>query len=522
MSSLPATGGAKHDRVAAAATGTVAFPPDFARRHAAAGRAAAGQRLSLPLSERRLVLSALDLIAFNGALVLTVALRPDYHVDARLLMQHTYWFGALSALWFLVAAAFDIYDLRTIGRLETSDFDIFKATLTASVVYLLIPYVTPRLPGSRLALAVFPVCAVAMTMAGRLLFNAVMARPALSRRVVIVGAGHAGRAAADAVLDWGDHAFHLLGFVHGGGTRSTDGPAARATAGVMGVMGEPLRQGRALPALGHWAALPDLAADLQISTLVLAVTDEIDGELLQSLTDCLEHGVEIIPMPVLYEQLTGCVPVQYIGQNWRVTMPLTHPGTRGLYPLMKRGMDIVLGSLGLLVLGVLLPFIALAISLDSPGPLFYRQRRLGKGGRLFTVYKFRSMVADAEPDGAHWAAERDPRVTRVGRMLRRAHIDEFPQFWNVFRGEMSAVGPRPERPEFVETLSRVIPFYRVRHAVKPGMAGWGLVRQGYGASTEDALVKLQYDLYYIKHQSLWLDLVILLKTLFETVTLRGR
>jgi lipopolysaccharide/colanic/teichoic acid biosynthesis glycosyltransferase len=132
------------------------------------------------------------------------------------------------------------------------------------------------------------------------------------------------------------------------------------------------------------------------------------------------------------------------------------------------------------------------------------------------------MIPDAEKDRPVWAKKDDPRVTRIGRLLRKTHVDEFPQFYNILKGEMSAVGPRPERPEFVEELAKEIPFYRIRHAVKPGMAGWGLVKQGYGASKEDALVKLQYDLYYIKHQSLWFDLIILIKTILDTLTLRGR
>jgi lipopolysaccharide/colanic/teichoic acid biosynthesis glycosyltransferase len=182
----------------------------------------------------------------------------------------------------------------------------------------------------------------------------------------------------------------------------------------------------------------------------------------------------------------------------------------------------VLSSLGLALLGLALPVIAAAIYLDSPGPIFYLQERVGQGGRPFQMYKFRSMVPDAERDRAMWASVDDPRVTRTGRLLRATHLDEFPQFVNILKGEMSAVGPRPERPEFVEDLAKEIPFYRVRHAVKPGMAGWGLVRQGYGSSAEDAMLKLEYDLYYIKHQSLWLDMVILLKTIVHTITFRGR
>ena len=227
-------------------------------------------------------------------------------------------------------------------------------------------------------------------------------------------------------------------------------------------------------------------------------------------------------MPVLYEQLTGRVPVEHVGSNWYVAMPIWHPGTGTLYPLLKRLMDIVLASLGLFFLGLAFPLIAAAIYLDSPGPIFYTQERVGKGGRRFRIYKFRTMVPDAEQGKAVWATTNDPRVTRVGRFLRRAHIDEFPQFLNILKGEMSAVGPRPERPEFVEELVQEIPFYRVRHAVKPGMAGWALVKYGYASSKEDALIRLQYDLYYIKHQSLWLDIVILLKTILDTITLQGR
>jgi lipopolysaccharide/colanic/teichoic acid biosynthesis glycosyltransferase len=189
---------------------------------------------------------------------------------------------------------------------------------------------------------------------------------------------------------------------------------------------------------------------------------------------------------------------------------------------MKRVSDVVLSSLGLVLLGLALPVIAAAIYLDSPGPIFYLQERVGQGGRRFRMYKFRSMVTDAEGEGAVWASKDDPRVTRIGRLLRAAHVDEFPQFVNILKGDMSAVGPRPERPEFVEELAEEIPFYRVRHAVKPGMAGWGLVKQGYGSSAEEAMLKLEYDLYYIKHQSLWLDMVILLKTMVHTVTFRGR
>jgi len=289
---------------------------------------------------------------------------------------------------------------------------------------------------------------------------------------------------------------------------------------------DPSKQGeimQGIPVLGTRHLLGSYVESSGASEIILAITHEIHDELFKALVGCLERGVQIIPMPLLYEELTGRVPVHHIGDNWYVAMPLNHQGTGVLYPELKRVMDILLASLGLFLLGLALPFIALAIYLDSPGPIFYIQERVGKMGKIFQAYKFRSMVPDAENDGnAVWAEERDPRVTRVGRLLRATHVDEFPQFLNVLKGEMSVVGPRPERPEFVAELETEIPFYRIRYCIKPGMAGWALVRQGYGASKEDATIKLEYDLYYIRHQSLWLDLTILLKTIMDTLTFRGR
>jgi lipopolysaccharide/colanic/teichoic acid biosynthesis glycosyltransferase len=189
----------------------------------------------------------------------------------------------------------------------------------------------------------------------------------------------------------------------------------------------------------------------------------------------------------------------------------------------KRLFDLMTSVLGLLVLGLALPCIALANAIWSRGPLFYWQARVGKGGRTFPLVKLRTMVPDAEQDiGAVWSQEHDERITPVGRFLRRSRLDELPQCWNILRGEMSLVGPRPERPEIVAYLIKQVPFYQARHAVRPGITGWAQVRYRYGSSVNDALVKLQYDLYYIKHQSMYLELSILVKTAAVMLGLRGR
>jgi len=460
-------------------------------------------QLPLRIAERRVLLGLVDLLGLNGALFLVLWLRMGEPFSIRVVLAHPTWFVLPSILWIPIASTFDAYDLKNASRFATSAASVAKSTVLTLVVYLLIPYLTPTLLHSRLTLGLFFVLSLTLLTAGRGLYAFALAQPLFQRRTLIMGAGWAGRTILEALRENGDGSHIVMGFVD-------DDPGKHGQ----------IIDGVAI--LGGRRELGALIDRCQASTLILAITYEVDGELLQTLMDSLEHGVEIIPMPVIYEAVTGRVPVEHIGDNWYVAMPIGHPGTGALYPLVKRVMDIVLASIGLFCLGLALPLIALAIYLDSPGPIFYSQQRVGKGGRIFRAYKFRSMVPDAEKGGkAVWAQESDPRVTRVGRLLRAMHVDEFPQFLNIIKAEMSTVGPRPERPELVAQLEKEIPFYRTRHCVKPGMAGWGLVKQGYASSKEDALLKLQYDIYYIKHQSVWLDLVILLKTFVDTFTLRG-
>jgi len=463
--------------------------------------------LSMPYSERRLALVGLDLLAVCVALYLVMELRADQATGWELIRRHPSWFILLATIWLPLAHAFDVYNLRTAARMFTSAAAVTRPALLTALIYSLIPFVTPALPHRRLELVALPLLLTALLVAGRGLYVLVLGQPQFGRRALIIGADWAGQTIAEALAVQGDGVYQVVGFVDD----------------------DPSKQGRsydisksALTVLGDRRSVVGLVSEHRVTTLVPAIAEALDGDLIQILTDCLEHGVEIVPMPVLYEQITGRVPVKHIGNNWHVAVPIHHPGTGNLWPLAKRVMDIGLSSVGLVCLGIVTPLIALAIYLDSPGSIFYTQERVGKGGRRFRVCKFRTMITNAENGQARWADRNDARATRVGRILRRAHIDEFPQFLNVLMGEMSAVGPRPERPEFVEELAREIPFYRVRHAVKPGMAGWGLVKQGYGASVEDALIKLQYDLYYIKHQSVWLDIVILLRAFGNALTLRGR
>jgi sugar transferase (PEP-CTERM system associated) len=241
---------------------------------------------------------------------------------------------------------------------------------------------------------------------------------------------------------------------------------------------------------------------------------------LQEVLSCKLSGIEVVDAPSFYEQMTGKLLLEKITPSWfifshgfKVTLALR---------LLKRVTDLFCATVGLLLILPFLPLIAMVIRIDSPGPILFRQTRVGEGEKLFNLFKFRSMRQDAESGtGAVWAKEHDPRVTKVGEFLRKSRIDEIPQLFNVLRGDMSLVGPRPERPEFVKKLTEVIPYYSERHYVKPGVTGWAQVRYPYGASVEDAIEKLRYDLYYIKNISVPFDIMIIMETVKVVLFRRG-
>ena len=473
-----------------------------------AGMAGNLPRLRWPLrtSERRALLLVVDLLLINIAVLIALDLwtwRSSAVFTREYVASQAHWFLFVTTVWLITAAIANLYDLSIATDLQRGMHRLLWALGMGLLVYLVIYFVSPRNALPRLFILYFAVIGFAALALWRLAYARLLSHRAFSRRTLIVGAGWAGRTIVEAMREEHNPTYQLLGFVD-------DDPAKRE------------RTIDGLPVLGTRRDLLHLVRSHHVSDIVLAITGEMHGELIQALMDCQEQGVRIISMPELYEEVTGRIAVEHLGSHWHVMLPLDHPGTGSIYPGLKRVMDILVASVGLVIFAAIFPFIAVALYLDSPGPIFYTQERIGKGGKPYRVFKLRTMRPNAEEDGAVWARENDPRVTRVGRILRKSSLDELPQFLNVLRGEMSIVGPRPERPVFVEQLAREIPFYRLRHSVKPGMAGWALIHYGYASSVEDALIKLQYDLYYIKHQSLFLDIVILLRTIGRMLTLAGR
>ncbi len=463
-------------------------------------------RFPLRYSERVLALVGLDFLALNGALLWGFWLSWEGLHVGEAVLQAAFPFLLGNLLWFIPALAFDLFDPRKANRYLSTLPAFLKAMACTTGFFLLVRQPLPELPAPFSdGLVLFPLAGLSI-LALRGVYILVLTHPIFTQRLFIVGTGPRGRLIAETVRPAAQDLFPVVGMIDESEAGREEVDSVKPPFDILGDRQE----------------LRTLIEKHQVNALILAPEGHLDGEFMGILMDCLELGVEIIPMPLLYEWITGRVPLDQMGGNFYTSMPIDHPGTSLFNRVAKRLMDILLACAGLLFLLPLTPLIAAGIYLESPGPVFYTQERVGRRGRRFRAYKFRSMITDAEKAGAVWAQKNDCRVTRVGRLLRKTHVDEFPQFFNILKGEMSAVGPRPERPEFVEELAREIPFFRVRHAVKPGMAGWGLVNQGYGASQEDARRKLEYDLYYIKYQSLWFDLGILIKTVIDTLTCRGR
>lgn len=272
--------------------------------------------------------------------------------------------------------------------------------------------------------------------------------------------------------------------------------------------------------LGHIDDIVEIARQTSANAIVIALTERRGNLVAEKLVTCKLMGVRIIDYPSFYELVTGKIPVEHINPSWLVQSSgfLITPFIR----LLKKILDVLFASLLLAVCLPFFPLVALAIKMDSPGPIFYFQKRVGLHGRQFTIYKFRSMTMDSEKEsGAAWAQENDPRVTRFGTFMRKTRIDELPQLINVLKGDMSFIGPRPERPEFVEQISRVTPYYAERHAIKPGITGWAQIMYPYGASLGDSVEKLRYDLYYINNLSLFLELFIIFETIKIVLFRRG-
>ena len=269
-------------------------------------------------------------------------------------------------------------------------------------------------------------------------------------------------------------------------------------------------------------ALQQWVDDGRIAEIVTTEENGLKAEVHGAVATARECGIDVIPMQAVYEELLRRLPLRQMDPTWTAAMLDSSPRAEPGWGIPKRAVDLAAGCIGCTVVLLLLPILSFGVWLDVGRPIFFRQKRLGFAGRPFWLIKFRTMSVDAERDGPRWASVSDPRASGFGRFLRRSRLDELPQFWHVLRGDMSLVGPRPERPEFVAELVRHIPCYQQRLLVKPGLTGWAQVNYGYASTVNDMRTRLEYDLYYVRHRSLWLDAETTWRTAWTMLTMSGR
>ena len=419
-----------------------------------------------------------------------------------ILDQAPFWFYLLPVLWLILLV--ELYEPHVAGSGRKTTRGIAVAAFMGLLAYSLVFILRQDNDLPRIGVGAFLLFASLLTLVWRMVFIRIYKTTGQRRRILLIGAGKAGQTLAEVYENLGTRSFNIIGFV------DDDRQKHR-------------KKYHGLPVLGSSTNLLNLIDAYHISDIVVAISGEIRGETFQTILDAQERGVEVTRMPILYEEMTGRVPVHHLESDWIIRSFVDEVRVSGFYELAKRLLDILGGLVGVLIMLVFLPFIALAILIDSGRPIFYSQTRSGRGASEFTIFKFRTMKQNAEQDGeARLAEKNDPRVTRVGNFLRKTRLDELPQFWNVLRGEMSLVGPRAERPELIAEFQKQVPFYRARLLVKPGLSGWAQINYGYYASVTEMSVKLEYDLYYIKHRTLAMDFQIILRTIGTVLRRTGR
>ena len=457
------------------------------------------------LTLRMATLTVIEHIVIVIAVALAAAVRLDPgFLQDELRSGSLLWRASLIATVLQISLHYcDLYDFRTLADRRTLVVGLIQALGGASLVLAVVYYWLPQVIIGRGVFVIASIFVGVLVAGWRLAFEWLSLRVGPAERLLIVGTGPAAITLARELFERRQElGVELVGFVD-------SDPALIGTSlinpGVIGTVVE----------------IPSIVRARRVDRVVVSLADargklQMDGLLKMKLHD----GVQFDHLASVYEEYTGKIAVENLRPSWLIFSDGFRKGRT--LAAGKRALDVTVAAVGLLFAIPICLIVAASIRLTSKGPVFYSQRRVGKDGRAFTIYKFRSMFPDAEKhSGAVWSTQNDRRVTPVGRILRRTRLDEVPQLWNVLIGDMSFVGPRPERPEFVSDLTTKIPFYGQRHVVRPGLTGWAQVRHSYGASIDDALQKLQFDLFYIKNLSIAFDLFICFETLKTVLVRRG-
>lgn len=459
-------------------------------------------KMHFEISERKVLLRLFDAVFVLGMLFLADYFFQYHYFEFKrinlqglvLLISYIYIFGAI----------FEMYNLQVASNQFQILQSVILATTATVLLYLFTPVLSPELPKHRLAILVFYGAILSALLLWRFFYVYFLATYRFSQSVVLICNKSQVEELVSGLENVDPH-YKVIGFVNSDSVAEEDFSLHYIKE----------IEKNELSAFVH---------QNNISEILIAShkTEGITSDLYQQLLHLLESGNIIREYTQVYESKTQRIPVQYISRDFYRFFPFSRSNNNKLYLLLVAFLEFVFSLTGLVICTIFIPIIFIINIFGNKGPLFYTQERVGKHGKTFQIYKFRTMIKDSETNGAVFATSNDKRITPFGKFMRKARIDELPQFINVLKGDMAIIGPRPERPFFVKEIAAIMPFYETRHVIKPGLTGWAQVNYSYGESIEESLIKLQYDLYYIKHRSIFLDLSITFKTVTTVLFYRGQ
>ena len=454
------------------------------------------------ISERKVLLRIFDIVFI---LVVLYFVSNTFEFDYFTITKENWrWVFVLILYISIFGTVFELYDLQKSSKIEKISTSIVFTVSITVLFYFLTPFFTPVLPDNRLQIIYFYFAIIFALFLWRIVYLTFIVSPRFFKKVLIVGETPNIKNIVDIFND-SDPNYKIVGFINCEKNK-------KDKVKLKGIVEYSPMQ------------IYQIIKDENIAEIVIASynSENITPQIYRDLITLLEGGFPIKEYTQVYEDMTQRVPVQYVGKDFYKYFPFSRSNQNKMYLFFHRLFDLFISFFGILIGVLLLPLIVLGNLIANRGPLFYIQERIGKNGNLFRIIKYRTMVKNAEKNGAVWSKKGDVRITPFGKFLRNSRLDEIPQFLNIMKGEMTLIGPRPERPHFVRELSQTLPFYETRHIIKPGLTGWAQVNTRYGSSVDDSLLKLQYDLYYIKHRSFFLDANIMIKTLSTIIFFRGQ
>ncbi|MFD2567769.1 exopolysaccharide biosynthesis polyprenyl glycosylphosphotransferase [Pseudotenacibaculum haliotis] len=453
----------------------------------------------IDLSERKVLLRSFDVVV----IILSVWLSSKFSIQDYITFgsDSVYmWLTLLIFYYFLFGEIFQLYDLNVSSNRFKVSRSLFLTAFITTLFFTFTPYFSPSLPEKRIQVIYLFLLMFGPVLLWRFIYMWVLFSPKYFKDIIVIS--HATRMGTmlDLIKERGFH--NVICYISDEENKNYGQFFDVNNVDVYKLVKE------------------KNAKEVILSTR--GFSSNVISKLNNSIITLFEEGINIKSFESFYEEITDRVPKEYLDHHFYNNINLSSHSEKKIYQFYHRFIDIVVSSLGLLIFVPMIPLILLFNLIGNRGPIFYTQKRVGKKGKLFTIYKLRSMVVNAESQGAQYAQKNDKRITMFGKFLRNTRLDEAPQFFNILKGDMSLIGPRPERPEFVQDLEEKIPFYAIRHVVKPGLTGWAQVNYPYAGNLDEQEKKLRYDLFYIKEQSAYLDFKIIIKTMTTVLFFRGQ